>query len=153
SLRTHLPRRPLFRALLLAGAAVAGSLAVIGTPSDIPAEASADDPWTLPVPPERCTEEQVDSGDVAGCTVVFSGVPADEGWGVPPAPGVGDGWDWSGYRYNGSPALVDWEAELIVSNTEPVAGFRAGTLETHKDARVLFEGFLNEITQRGYDVR
>ena len=53
SLRTHLPRRPLFRALLLAGAAVAGSLAVIGTPSDIPAEASADDPWTLPVPPER----------------------------------------------------------------------------------------------------
>jgi hypothetical protein len=153
SLRTHLPRRPLFRALLLAGAAVAGSLAVIGTPADTPAEASDDDPWILPVPPEHCTEEQVDSGDVAGCTVVFYDDPSETGWGVPPAPGVGDGWEWSGYRYNGSPVLADWEDEQIVANTEPVAGFRAGTLETHKYAQVLFEGFLNEITERGYDVR
>ena len=106
----------------------------------------------LPVLP-RYIHGPLDSGDVAGCVVVFYEEPSATGWGSPPAPGVGDGWVWNGYRYNGSPALADWEATYIEANTEPVAGLAAGTLETHAAARVLFEGFLNEISANGYRVR
>jgi hypothetical protein len=85
--------------------------------------------------------------------VVFYDDPAETGWGVPPAPGVGDGWVWNGARYNGSPALAGWESTYIEANTEPVAGLRTGTLEFHASARALFEGFLDEITTLGYRVR
>ena len=92
-------------------------------------------------------------GCVAGCIVAFYDDPATTGWGVPPAPGVGEGWTWNGYWYNGSPALAQWEATTIASNTQPVGGLRAGTLRTHVAVQTLFEGFLDEVTAKGYRVR
>ena len=141
--------RPLIAALAttLAGTA----LVFAGSPAE---PVSADDaPWTLPVRPERCTESEALTGDVAGCLLYFYADPAEDGWGAPPAPGVGSGWHWNGHTYSGSPALVDWEATYIRPNTEPVAGRGAGYFETHVDAQPLFEGFLDEISERGYDVR
>lgn len=145
--------RPILRPLALAAAAILGSITVIGAQRSAPADALDDTPWTLPAPPPRCTAAQADSGNVAGCIVAFYDDPSTTGYGVPPAPGVGEGWVWSGYRYNGSPALAAWEATWIASNDEPVGGLRAGTLETHRDAQPLFEGFLNEIAANGYRVR
>lgn len=140
--------------MAVATAALASVSLLVAVPDVTPAEAALDNtPWVLPVPPPRCTLEQVDRGDVAGCVVVFYDDPAEIGWGVPPAPGVGEGWVWNGARYNGSPALAAWEATYIEANTEPVAGLRTGTLEFHAAARPLFEGFLNEITALGYRVR
>ena len=141
--------RPLIAALAttLAGTA----LVFAGSPAE---PVSADDaPWTLPVRPERCTESEALTGDVAGCLLYFYADPAEDGWGAPPAPGVGSGWHWNGHTYSGSPALIDWEATYIRPNTEPVAGRGAGYFETHVDAQSLFEGFLDEISERGYDVR
>jgi hypothetical protein len=157
--------RPSLRSMAVALVALVAVAATVAVPALTPAQAAPDGPdlddtplddtpWVLPVPPERCTLEQVDTGDVAGCTVVFYDDPSETGWGVPPSPvGQGEGWEWSGARYNGSPILADWEATYIESNTEPVAGFGAGRIETHRDARGLFEGFLNEITDKGYRVR
>lgn len=140
--------------MAVATAALAAVGVLVAVPDVTPAEAALDNtPWVLPVPPPRCTLEQVDRGDVAGCVVVFYDDPAETGWGVPPAPGVGEGWVWNGARYNGSPALAGWESTYIEANTEPVAGLRTGTLEFHAAARALFEGFLNEITTLGYRVR
>ena len=110
-------------------------------------------PWVLPSSPPRCTNQKVESGDVAGCVITFYDEPSSTGWGVPPAPGVGDGWRWSGYWYNGSPALAAWESTYIAANIEPVAGLRTGTLRTHVAAQALFEGFLDEIGAKGYRVR
>lgn len=145
--------RPLLRPLALASAALLGAVVVVTADPGEPAGALDDTPWTLPAPPPRCTVQQANSGDVAGCIVAFYEDPATTGYGVPPAPGVGDGWVWSGQRYNGSPALASWEASWIVENAEPVAGLRAGTLETHRYAQPLFEGFLNEVAANGYRVR
>lgn len=148
------PDRAAWRRIAVACVAPALVGIAVAAPTTAPARAAPDDtPWVLPVPPPSCTEAQVDSGDVAGCVVVFYDEPSATGWGEPPAPGVGDGWVWNGYRYNGSPALAEWEATYIEANTEPVAGLAAGTLETHAAARVLFEGFLNEISAKGYRVR
>lgn len=130
-------------ALIALGATVSGS----------PAYALDDTPWSLPERPPRCTTTQADSGDVAGCLLAFYHDPADTGWGVPPAPGVGSGWSWNGYTYSGSDALADWESTYIRENTRPVAGKAAGYLETHAGAQILFEGFLNEIAANGYRVR
>jgi hypothetical protein len=120
-----------------------------------PADAVAldDTPWSLPVTPPRCTTAQADSGDVADCLLVAYHDPADTGWGTPPAPGVGSGWNWLGWTYNGSPALADWEATRIVANTTPVAGKRVGYLQLHAGVHTLFEGFLNDIAEGGYVVR
>jgi hypothetical protein len=114
-------------------------------------EARDDTPWQLPVTPPRCSVEQAESGDVGDCLMVFYADPSETGWGAPPAPGVGEGWDWNGYRYNGSPALADWEETYIASNTDEVAGL--DSLETHVAAQALFEGFLDEIAFHGYRVR
>jgi len=138
---------------LLAGALVATATFTIDTAAaDQHADALDDAPWTLPETPPRCTRTQVDSGDVAGCLLAFYHDPTDIGWGAPPAPGVGPGWSWKGYTYNDSPALAAWESTYIAANPAPVAGKPAGYLETHVDARVLFEGFLNEISAKGYRV-
>ena len=141
----------MFRSLLLAGALLAtGTLSItISAPS---VEALDDSPWRLPVAPPRCSVEQARSGDVGDCLLAFYADPADTGWGAPPAPGVGGGWNWNGYTYNDSPALAGWEADQIASNTAAVAGMRPGLLETHVAAQVLFEGFLTEIAANGYRV-
>jgi hypothetical protein len=141
------------RNLLLAAALTATSVAgVIGTNAPS-VEALDDTPWRLPVTPPRCTVSEAESGDVAGCLLAFYGDPAETGWGVPPAPGVGEGWQWLGYTYNGSPALAGWERTYIAENDAPVAGLSAGRLETHVAVQALFEGFLAEIAARGYRVR
>lgn len=141
------------RALLLSGAAVLATVALAAPPLAPTADALDNTPWTLPAPPPRCTADQAASGNVAGCVVAFYDDPATTGWGVPPAPGVGEGWVWSGYRYNRSPALAGWESTYIAANAEPVAGLRAGSLETHVAARALFEGFLHEVSTNGYRIR
>ncbi|MFP5487372.1 MAG: M15 family metallopeptidase, partial [Acidimicrobiia bacterium] len=139
------------RTLLTGALVAAGAITISGAAA--PSAAQADDtPWTLPETPPRCTTAQATSGDVADCLLAFYQDPADTGWGVPPAPGVGPGWEWKGYTYNDSPALAAWEAAQIAANTAPVAGKHAGYLETHHAARTLFEGFLDEISARGYDV-
>ena len=145
-------RRTPSRLLISAALALTAGLLAPSVPSS-PAVAALDStPWRLPEMPTRCTKSQVDSGDVAGCLLAFYNDPADTGWGAPPAPGVGTGWNWQGYTYNGSPALASWEATYIAANTDKVAGFRAGYLETHVAAQALFEGFLREISVKGYKV-
>ncbi|MDW3213603.1 MAG: M15 family metallopeptidase [Ilumatobacteraceae bacterium] len=137
---------------LLITAVVLGST-VVATAATPAAQALDDTPWALPSTPERCTQDEADSGDVAHCLIAFYHDPAETGWGQPPAPGVGEGWSWNGYRYNGSEALEQWEAERITDNSEPVATLAAGRLETHVEAQVLFEGFLRDIAANGYRVR
>src|SRR5690349_1835075 len=56
-------------------------------------------PWVLPSAPPRCTTQQAESGNVAGCIVAFYQDPASTGWGTPLAPGVGEGWQWNGMWY------------------------------------------------------
>jgi hypothetical protein len=144
--------RPTPRILRLAAA----WLAVVAGATVCPhaaAHALDNTPWVLPSSPPRCATQQVESGDVAGCVVTFYDEPSSTGWGVPPAPGVGDGWRWNGYWYNGSPALAAWESTYIASNTHAIGGLRAGALQTHVSVRALFEGFLDEISANGYRVR
>ena len=142
-------------ALLLGGGITVGPTrpGVDAASTDTASDETLDDtPWVLPETPPRCTRAQADSGDVADCLMVFYNDPSDLGYGVPPAPGVGDGWSWNGYWYNGSTALAEWESEQITSNTATVAGLPVGSLETHRDAAPLFEGFLDEISAKGYRV-
>jgi hypothetical protein len=140
----------MFRKLLLAGVITATSVLTIGAPT---LTALDNTPWQLPVTPPRCSVEQAESGDVGDCLLAFYADPSTTGWGAPPAPGVGSGWTWQGYRYNGSPALEAWEAERIAANTDEVGGLAPGRLETHVAAQELFEGFLDEIAANGYRVR
>lgn len=146
------PTRLLARALapvVLATCATAVSLPAVDARADAPDLS----PWIHPVPPSaRCTTSEALSGDVGHCLLRFYDDP-NVGWGNAPAPGVGPGWVWSGYSYSGSPALADFEATYIASNTEPVGSIATGTLETHRDVRVLFEGFLAEVQANGYRVR
>lgn len=146
---TSRTRAPLL-AMAIAAATFGGPLAPAA-----PAHATALDPtpYTLPVPPPKCTTAQAESGDVGDCLLAFWSRPDQDGWGVAPAPGVGDGWVWTGYTYSGSPALAGFEASNIASNTAPVGDLRVGYLETHTDARQLFEGFLAELQAGGYAVR
>ena len=145
----------MIRSLLLATAlTLGGVVAPTGVMGASPTARALDhSPWRLPVTPPRCSVADADSGDVADCLLAFYDDPADTGWGLPPAPGVGSGWEWSGYWYNGSPALASWEASTIGANDHTVAGLAAGRLETHVAAQALFEGFLDEIAANGYRVR
>ena len=155
-----LPPRTLTRtsfagALLATGALLFGTVltaATLGVGGASTVAAADDTPWVLPVTPPRCTTAQADAGDVVGCVLAFHHDPTDVGWGAPPAPGVGPGWEWNGYTYNGSPALARWEAGQIAANSTTVAGKSPGYLETHVAAQGLFEGFLDEIATRGYRV-
>ncbi len=140
----------MFRSLIVAGSTIATTV-LFALASPTSATTLDNTPWRLPETPPRCTVAQAESGDVGGCLLAFYYDPASTGWGSPPAPGVGDGWNWIGWTYNGSPALADWEATYIARNQQPVAGLRK--LETHIAAQQLFEGFLSEIAAKGYRVR
>ena len=148
--------RPTSRILRLAAASIAVVAGTAVCPLAVAtpvAQALDNTPWVLPSSPPRCTTQKVESGDVAGCVITFYDEPSATGWGVPPAPGVGEGWRWNGYWYNGSPALASWESTYIAANTVTVGGLRAGTLQTHVSVRALFEGFLDEVSAKGYRVR
>ena len=143
----------MIRSTLLTVTLLASTLAsTLAVSAPVTTAALDDTPWVLPSTPPRCTQSDADSGDVAHCIVAFYHDPAATGWGQPPAPGVGPGWEWNGYRYNGSPALEEWESERIAENTSTVATLAPGRLETHVDVRALFEGFLHEIDAKGYRV-
>lgn len=145
---------PRSRVLLVAAAvsavAVAGPLA----PAP-PTAATALDPtpYTVPLPPPKCTSAQADSGNVGSCLLASWSRPDVDGWGVAPTPGAGAGWEWTGYTYSGSPVLAEFEAAHIAANTAPVGDLPVGYLETHIDARQLFEGFLGELQAGGYEIR
>jgi hypothetical protein len=141
----------MIRRLTMAGLMIVTSIIAFAVPSP-PAQALDNTPWRLPVTPPRCSTAQAESGNVDGCLLAFYEEPAATGWGTPPAPGVGEGWRWNGYWYNGSPALASWESTYIASNTTKIGGLNAGNLQTHVAVRSLFEGFLSEITANGYRV-
>lgn len=49
-------------------------------------------PWKLPTVPPRCTQAQIDVGNVGGCVIPLdSGLPEDRGWPTPPFPEPTDG--------------------------------------------------------------
>lgn len=117
---------------------------------------AADAPWTLPTVPPRCSNEQANSGDVAGCILSSdSGLPEDLGWPTPPFPGEagggfpGTGWQYNGSSYNGSPALAEWEASFV-SNSMQIGSVRPGQFSTQPDALPLYIGFLTEVQTGGY---
>ncbi|MEO6652673.1 MAG: hypothetical protein ABIP17_08455 [Ilumatobacteraceae bacterium] len=140
----------LIMTVLITTALITTSPVGVGTAAHAAADSGG---WTLPVTPPRCTVTEAKSGDVGHCLLAFYHDPSTTGWGVPPAPGVGEGWSYTGSRYNGSAALAAWEAGQIVGNSAPVAGLAAGKLQTHVAVRALFEGFLQEIADGGYRVR
>lgn len=154
-IKSPIHRYPRAARLLVVALAV-GGLVMADTPSlsgtSTTPVAHADAAWTVPTPPPPCTQAQASSGNVGNCLMRFYGYAGSKGWGEAPAPGVGDGWNWSGHSYNGSPALAAFEATNIGANDATIGAVRAGTLETHAAARVLFEGFLNDISARGYKI-
>jgi hypothetical protein len=139
---------------VVAAIAAAATPAAPATQAMAPAAIDVGDntPWAIPAVPPRCTTDRLATGNVEGCVVIGNIDPSEAGWGTPPAPGVGGGWRWSGYGYNGSPALVGWEAEFLDSNATTVAGLRPGRLRSHVAVAALFEGFLTEINAGGYGV-
>lgn len=133
--------------------ALALTVAAFGLAPAGPAVVNADAGYHHPVPPPRCTEEQAATGDVGDCLLAFYNDPAADGFGVAPAPGVGEGWEWNGYTYSGSPALAAFEADHIHANEQPVGALPVGYLSTNAAAHQLFEGFLAEIQAKGYEIR
>lgn len=59
------------------------------------------------------------------------------------------GWIWSGWGYNGSPAIADWSSQLV-ANAKAVGGAKAGSLRAFSDMLPLWEGFIGEISAAGY---
>lgn len=120
--------------------------------------AALDAPWTLPTVPPRCTQEQANAGDVAGCVLPNPGNPWEKGWPYPPFPGEngggfpGTGWHYNGSSYNGSSALAEWEARFVTNPTQ-IGSIRPGQLSSQPEALPLLMGFLQEIQARGYILR
>ena len=91
--------------------------ALLGSPSSAHAAANDNTPWVLPTRPQRCSSKQIDSGTVAGCLLSGYDAPDAIGWPSPPFPSDPTsgsdvavipyaGWTYTGYGYNGSPALA-----------------------------------------------
>ena len=104
----------------------------------------------------------MEAGTVATCLVSGRDEPDGNGWPAPPFPndpadpsGVAivpmPGWRFGGFGYNGSPALADWEANMV-ANQAAIGPVRANTLKTMPDALPLFEGFLRDIVAGGYRI-
>lgn len=119
-------------------------------------------PWVLPTRPPRCTSAQAGSGAVGGCLLSGRDGPESNGWPSPPFPSdpasgaeVGvrplAGWSFSGYGYNGSTALAEWEAPFA-ANQVAIGSVRPNQLRALPDALPLFEGFLRDIQAGGYRV-
>ena len=138
--------------------------ATLGTtavaPTGVAVAANDNTPWRLPTRPSRCTTAQVNAGTVTGCLVSGYDAPDANGWPSPPFPSdpstgtdVGvvplTGWTFSGYGYNGSAMLTDWEA-MLVANQSAIGRIRANQLRAMPAALPLFEGFLRDIVAGGY---
>lgn len=131
---------------------------VVTSTAPVETVSALDAPWTLPTVPPRCSSEQANSGNVAGCILSsYSGLPENRGWPTPPFPGEagggfpGTGWRYNGSSYNGSPALAQWEA-TFVSNPTQIGSVQPGQFNTQPDALPLYIGFLTEIQARGYTI-
>lgn len=117
-----------------------------------------DAPWTTPTVPPRCSSDQANSGNVAGCLLSSNpGNPEGRGWPSPPFPGEagggfpGTGWYFDGASYNGSAALAGWEASFV-TNPAQIGSVRPGQLSSQPAALPLFIGFLTEVQARGYRI-
>lgn len=144
------------RAAFGVGSAVLAAATVTAGTAPLPVAASGDDtPYTQPVAPPKCTQDQINSGDVGGCLLFGTNAgnhPDENGWGVVPSPGVGSGWTWGGYNYNGSAALAEHETRMA-TNSVALGSQQVGTFEMHADVKALFEGFLAELAAGGYSIR
>jgi hypothetical protein len=93
--------------LCLATLLAASSIASV---SPVETVAAADAPWTLPTVPAKCTNAQINTGDVAGCVIPLGpGLPETRGWPAPPYPEATDG------------AVVPWVDLTIGSSGTTVA--------------------------------
>ena len=87
------------------------------------------------------------TGVVDQATADALGVTASTPAGTfPPA-----GWLWSGWGYNGSPALADWELKLA-PNLAPMGSVKSGQMRMMSEALPLFTGFISEIVAGGYKI-
>ncbi|MEX1104904.1 MAG: peptidoglycan-binding protein [Ilumatobacteraceae bacterium] len=86
------------------------------------------------------------TGIVDYATASGLGVLAIGGTTFPPA-----GWRWLGWAYNGSTTLTAWESQFVRSSRS-IGRIGVGQVRSFADAYPLFEGFLSEITARGYVV-
>ena len=59
------------------------------------------------------------------------------------------GWNWLGWGYNGSPALAQWEQQMVTNPTQ-IGAVKAGSFRSLPDVLPLFTGFLAEIQTKGY---
>ena len=145
--------RPLQIAWVVLAMVVGACVTISVRPTPV-AEALDNTPWVLPSSPPRCTVQQVDSGNVAGCTVTFYDDPAATGWGSSPRPrrrarvGPGTATGTTGRRR--SPTGKRPTSPPTPSRS--AASGRARCRRTSR-SRALFEGFLDEITANGYRVR
>jgi peptidoglycan hydrolase-like protein with peptidoglycan-binding domain len=62
------------------------------------------------------------------------------------------GWSWSGWGFNSSYALLNWESALT-ANTEKIGPVSKGALKAVAGAEPLFEGFVREIVANGYSIK
>lgn len=153
------PRRTTRVAPLVVLVALIAYLAIVLSFVSAPAPARAaaigdtanNQPWTTPSMPDKCSTDRIESGDVAGCLITSWGGFGEKGWGEPPFPDGSSAWKWIGWAYNGSPALVDWEAAMTKNQTA-IGRVRVDQLRAPKPAHVLFSGFLTEIQDAGYRI-
>jgi len=157
--------RRAFARLAVLGVTCGLGLGLVPSPAVLVRTAAAADntPWTLPTRPARCTTAQANAGTVAGCLLGGYDAPDANGWPNPPFPSdpttTGNelgvlplpGWTWSGYGYNGSPALTAWEA-MLVANQSAIGRVHANQLRAMPEALPLFEGFLRDIVAGGYSL-
>lgn len=74
--------RRLLSVVLVAAAAVA----LVPAAPNAGVARAVDAPWTTPTSAGKCTAAQADSGDVANCVLMSSGLPETRGWPTPPFP-------------------------------------------------------------------
>lgn len=149
------PRRPVRFAPIVVLVGLVAYLAVVLAMVTAPATARAATgdltPWSTPTMPSKCSTDEIESGDVAGCLITNWGGITEKGWGRPPFPDGSSNWKWIGWSYNGSPALKDWEAALA-ANSSVIGRVAAKQIKAPKPMLVLLEGFLREIQDGGYRI-
>ncbi len=69
-----------------------------------------------------------------------------------PGPFPPPGFTWSGWGYNGSSALAEWE-KTMVDNAAAIGSVGKGRLKTHVEVQALFSGFVADLVAGGYPIR
>ena len=86
------------------------------------------------------------TGIVNAETATLLGVNNTVGGDFPPL-----GFNWSGWGYNGSPALASWETTMV-RNTTPWGRVVAGRVQGNVEIMDLYAGFVTEISNAGYAI-